>query len=86
MDDACNDGSSDDASMVGKATQMRLLAQDRIVHAFRKQLQGQGPGPTDDDLQCFARMALVEEALQRLRHGGFLPQSQAAASDAKEAR
>lgn len=45
------------------ATDTRHLAQERIVVAFRQQLQGEGPGPTDADLQSFARLVLVENAL-----------------------
>lgn len=45
------------------ATDTRHLAQERIVAAFRQQLQGEGPGPTDADLQSFARLVLVENAL-----------------------
>lgn len=48
-----------------KASQARELAQDRIVLAFRSQLEGAGPGPSDADVQCFARLALVERALQK---------------------
>lgn len=47
------------------ATRARELAQERIVLAFRSQLEGVGPGPSDADLQCFARLALVEKALQK---------------------
>ncbi|MGO4392567.1 hypothetical protein AB4Z46_14565 [Variovorax sp. M-6] len=45
------------------ATDTRHLAQERIVAAFRQQLQGEGPGPSDADLQSFARLVLVENAL-----------------------
>ncbi|SEB12618.1 hypothetical protein [Variovorax sp. YR216] len=51
------------------ATQARELAQDRIVRAFRSQLEGTGPGPSDADVQCFARLALVEKALQKELRG-----------------
>jgi len=47
------------------ATRARECAQDRIVLAFRSQLEGVGPGPSDADVQCFARLALVEKALQK---------------------
>ena len=47
------------------ATQVRGLAQDRIVQAFGDHLRGLGAGPTEDDLQSFARLALVEAALQK---------------------
>jgi hypothetical protein len=55
----------DEVSMVSKASHMRELAQDRIVRAFRSQIDGQGAGPSDEDLQSFARLALVEDALRR---------------------
>ncbi len=47
------------------ATRARELAQDRIVLAFRAQLEGAGPGPSDADVQCFARLALVEKAFRK---------------------
>jgi len=47
------------------ATQARELAQNRIVRAFRSQLEGAGPGPSDADVQSFARLALVERALRK---------------------
>ena len=47
------------------ATRARERAHDRIVIAFRSQLEGAGPGPSDADVQCFARLALVEKALQK---------------------
>jgi hypothetical protein len=43
----------------------REMVHDRIVLAFRDQLQRQGPGPTDADLQSFARLALVERTLHK---------------------
>ncbi|MDM0075224.1 hypothetical protein QTH90_12570 [Variovorax sp. J2P1-59] len=46
------------------ARRSREQAHDRIVLAFRDQLQRLGPGPSDDDLQSFARLALVEQALR----------------------
>lgn len=46
------------------STQVREMAQERIVNAFRQFLDGTGTGPTDADLQSFARLALVERALQ----------------------
>lgn len=33
--------------------------------AFKKQLEQSGPGPSDADLQSFARLALVEDALRK---------------------
>ena len=47
------------------ATRARELAQNRIVSAFRSQLEGAGPGPSDADVQSFARLALVERALRK---------------------
>lgn len=45
------------------ASDTRALAHARIVSEFRKQLQGEGPGPTEADLQSLARLVLVETAL-----------------------
>ena len=47
------------------ASRAREFAQQRIVLAFRQQLEDLGPGPTDADIQSFARLALVEKALQK---------------------
>lgn len=47
------------------ATRSRELAQDRIVRAFRSQLEGAGSGPSDAEVQSFARFVLVEKALQK---------------------
>ena len=47
------------------ATRARELAEQRIVAAFRTYLHEHGPGPTDSDLQIFAKLAVVEHALQR---------------------
>lgn len=46
------------------ATHARRLAEQRIVAAFRAYVHGQGPGPTDSELQIFAKLAVVEHALQ----------------------
>jgi hypothetical protein len=54
-------------AMICKAAQMRERSQDRIVAAFRQQIDGEGAGPTDEDLQAFARLTAVEEALRRSR-------------------
>jgi hypothetical protein len=48
----------------------RRFAHDKIVFAYRAQLCGSGPGPTEGDLQAFARHALVEQTHVRLRQGG----------------
>lgn len=53
-------------AMLCKATQMRERSQDRIVADFRMQLEGKGTGPTDEELQAFARLTHVEEVLRRL--------------------
>ncbi|MDM0107579.1 hypothetical protein QTH97_21705 [Variovorax sp. J22R24] len=52
-------------SAAATASRAREMAHERIVLAFRNQLQRQGPGPSDADLQSFARLALVERALHK---------------------
>src|SRR5215207_1096979 len=47
------------------ATQLRESAQDAIVRSFRIHLDGSGSGPTDEELQTFARYAVAEQRLQR---------------------
>lgn len=47
------------------ATQLRETIHLRIVAAFRSQIEGSGPGPTDIDLRLFARIAVAEERLRR---------------------
>lgn len=47
------------------AMQVRETIHLRIVAAFRCQVQGSGPGPTDVDLRLFARIAVTEERLRR---------------------
>ena len=47
------------------ATRARELAEQKIVVAFRTYLYEHGPGPTDSDLKIFAKLAVVEHALQR---------------------
>lgn len=55
------------------ATCARELAHDRLVSAFRAQLDGDGSGPSDAEVESFARLALVERALQKeLRLAGEL--------------
>jgi len=56
--------------LVAQASAARRLAHDRIVFAYREQLCGNGPGPTEGDLQAFARHAIVEQSHVRLREGG----------------
>lgn len=43
----------------------RKAVQDRIVRAFRNQLHGSGPGPSDVELLMFARLAVAEQRLGR---------------------
>jgi hypothetical protein len=43
----------------------RKAAQDRIVLAFRLQVEGSGPGPTDAELRTFARLDVAEQRLRR---------------------
>ena len=52
-------------SAAATARLAREMAHDRIVLAFRNQVQRQGPGPSDGDLQSFARLALVEHTLRK---------------------
>ena len=52
-------------ALVTAATRARELAEQKIVAAFRIYLCEHGPGPTDSDLQIFAKLAVVEHALQR---------------------
>jgi hypothetical protein len=47
------------------AMRVRKAVQARIVHAFRRQLEGAGPGPSDEDLLMFARLAIAEQRLMR---------------------
>jgi hypothetical protein len=46
------------------AVQVRKAIQNRIVLAFRKQIQGAGPAPAESDLLLFARAAVAEQRLQ----------------------
>lgn len=47
------------------AVRVRKAVQDRIVSAFRRHLDGAGPGPTDEELLKFARLAVAEQRLGR---------------------
>jgi hypothetical protein len=49
----------------GAAVKVRKEIQDHIVRAFRDQVEGAGCGPTDADLQTFARRAVAEQRLGR---------------------
>ena len=48
------------------AVNLRKAIHLRIVAAYRSQLEGLGPGPSDVDLRLFARIAVAEERLRRL--------------------
>lgn len=48
-----------------QAVRAREAMQSRIVHAFRRDIAGAGSGPTDLDLQLFARLAVAERRLKR---------------------
>ena len=43
----------------------RKVAQERIVEAFRRHLKGEGPGPSEEELLTFARLAIAEQRLLR---------------------
>lgn len=47
------------------AKRVRKAVQARIVRAFRKYIEGAGPGPTDEELLTFARLAVAEHRLER---------------------
>jgi hypothetical protein len=47
------------------AARARRAVQLRIVDAFRKHVRGAGAGPTDADLQAFAKLAVAEQRLRR---------------------
>lgn len=47
------------------AARAREAAQSIIVDAFERNIAGAGPGPTDFDLQLFARLAVSERRLKR---------------------
>jgi len=47
------------------AMRVRKAVQARIVEAFRRHLEGAGPGPSDEDLLMFARLAIAEQRLMR---------------------
>jgi hypothetical protein len=59
------DPASDDRSATSIASRLRQLAHDRIVEAFRAQVTQGGPGPSDEALQNFARLAWIEHYLKR---------------------
>jgi hypothetical protein len=58
------------------ATRLRESAQAAIVHSFRTYLDGGGPGPTDEELRTFARVAVAEQRVQR-RFAGVLAEEEA---------
>ncbi|MBO9514689.1 MAG: hypothetical protein J7549_11280 [Variovorax sp.] len=47
------------------ASRARKIAHDKLVRAFRAQLEGVGPGPSEAQLRSFARLAMAERALQK---------------------
>lgn len=47
------------------AANAREAVQARIVCAFRRDVEGSGPGPSEFDLQLFARLAVTERRLKR---------------------
>ena len=47
------------------AARARRAVQVRIVDAFRSHVRGAGAGPTDEDLQAFAKLAVAEQRLRR---------------------
>ena len=47
------------------AARARRAVQHRIVVAFGRHVEGSGPGPTDAELQQFARLAVAEQRLGR---------------------
>jgi hypothetical protein len=47
------------------AANAREAVQERIVNAFRRDVEGTGPGPSEFDLQLFARLAVAEQRLKR---------------------
>jgi hypothetical protein len=47
----------------------RETVQERIVQAYRNELEGFGPGPSEASLQRFAKLAVAEQQLlRRLTH------------------
>jgi len=48
------------------AVNLRKTVHLRIVAAYRSQLEGLGPGPSDVELRLFARIAVAEERLRRV--------------------
>jgi hypothetical protein len=68
------------------AVQLREAVHLRIVAAFRRQLEGEGPGPADVELRLFARIAVVEERLRRaLRRSRNFPACAASAPSVSRA-
>lgn len=47
------------------AVRVRKAVQRRIVLAFRKYIEGSGPGPADVEMLLFSRLALAEQRLRR---------------------
>ena len=47
------------------AMRARKAVQASIAEAFGRYVDGVGPGPTDEQLQAFARLAIAEQRLER---------------------
>ena len=47
------------------AMSARKAVQARIAEAFGRYVDGTGPGPTDEQLLTFARLAIAEQRLER---------------------
>jgi hypothetical protein len=47
------------------AVRAREAVQKRIVQAFRCDVEGTGPGPSESDLELFARLAVAEQRMKR---------------------
>jgi hypothetical protein len=47
------------------AARARRAVQQRIVDAFGRHVRGAGAGPTNEDLQVFAKLAVAEQRLRR---------------------
>lgn len=47
------------------AMRVRKAMQARIAEAFGRYVDGSGPGPTDEELLSFARLAIAEQRLAR---------------------
>ncbi|MDM0014170.1 hypothetical protein QTH87_17160 [Variovorax sp. J22P168] len=73
-------------SVAATASGTRLLAHERIVGAFREQLQGAGPGPSEAELESFARLVVVERALMKELGTAVVMAARSGVSDGDRAR